>query len=733
MAPAPNPALYSSSIDTSKWKKIQASNLGITRSMISVPSWIVLNTLHKGGFEAYLVGGCVRDLLLRRIPKDFDVITTATLKEIKKKFHRAQIVGKRFPICMVHIKDSVIEVSSFETVAKHDEHKEKASSPLIPNGCDEKDIIRWRNSLNRDFTINSLFFDPIKSKIYDYNNGMSDLKSLKLRTLITPHLSFQEDCARILRGLRIAARLGLSFSKDTESAMQDLASSIEGLDKFRLMLEVNYMLSYGSAESSICLLHRFKLLKILLPFQAEYIKNQRRSGRNVMMLMKLFFNLDKLVSCDRPADPSLWVALLMFHLALVKNPQDALVVSTFGSVLHHGKWKEGVKFAREHTNVEVKFAPEISGFSESKSDEDLAKEVAQFASLVQDSVCALTETSSLIESTSTYPFSKYSGLVFVPKRIAKHAAIFFGLMVDDIESFVNQRRGRSCEINYHLLGKGDPCETRYVLGKIILETMMDGVLGGGTEIANVEKELLQPEANEKILENNQRPMKKDKSRAPSIVDPEAKQGILKKPMMDVVLGEGTKVANGEKEVFQPKANGRDLANNQLPLKEDKKRAPSMVVDLEGKQGILKKQKLVDRNQNLYETFAARKKQEVVTKEEVQTLIKKQQKLSKTEGETNLKQRNMSEKEKSQFRNQEKSMVKKESHKNDKEKRGRKHSEVSKKEIEVVDNGNLREDVAFKWQTLLRKEGGKEEVKEKTEKDEGATVDKKGRLLSSLFK
>ncbi|KAE8685956.1 putative plant ubiquilin [Hibiscus syriacus] len=292
-------------VDTSKWKKIQASKVGISASMISHPSWVVLNILHKGGFEAYLVGGCVRDLLLNRIPKDFDVITTANLKQIRSRFHRAVIIGRRFPICRVQIKGSIIEVSSFETVAKHDEEKEKTLPSLVPNRCDEKDLIRWRNSRNRDFTINSLFFDPFTSNIYDYNDGMSDLKLLKLRTLIPAHVSFQEDCARILRGLRIAARLCLSFSRDIERAMHDLSASIGGLDKFRLMLEINYMLSYGAAVPSICLLQRFNLLNILLPFQAAYI-DQQRSAKNSMMLMKLFFNLDKLVSCDHPADSNLW-------------------------------------------------------------------------------------------------------------------------------------------------------------------------------------------------------------------------------------------------------------------------------------------------------------------------------------------------------------------------------------------------------------------------------------------
>ncbi|WRX08806.1 Poly A polymerase [Theobroma cacao] len=677
MAPAPNPALHP--IDTSKWKKIQASKVGITGSMISLPSWIVLNTLRKEGFEAYLVGGCVRDLLLKRIPKDFDVITTANLKQIKKKFHRAEIVGRRFPICRVHIKGFVIEVSSFETVAKHDEDKAKALSSLIPNGCDEKDLIRWRNSMNRDFTINSLFFDPFTFKIYDYNSGMSDLKSLKLQTIIPAHLSFQEDCgsnfsyaARILRGLRIAARLGLSFSKDTESAMHNISSSIEGLDKFRLMLELNYMLSYGAAESSIYLLQRFNLLNILLPFQFYFLILLSFS-----FWQKLFFNLDKLVSCDHPADSSLWIGLLIFHLALVNNPQDALVVWTFASVLYHGKWKEGVEFSREHTKVGVKFVPEISGFSETKSDEDLAKEVSQFASLVQDSVCALTETSSLFESMSRYSFSPCSGLVFVPKKTARDAAKIFYLMVDDIESFVNGRQRESPGINYHLLGKGDPRETRYVLGKIILETMKDGR-----------------------------------------------------------LGEGTQIANGEKDHLQPKVIEKNLANNQLPLKKDKKRVPSLL-NPEAKQGLPKKQKSVDSNHNISELYAAIKNQ--LAKEELQDLAKKHQKLVEaykfSEQETSLMQGNILEEEKSHLMNQERTVVKEDTHKDDGKKKAKKDMKISNKQRKVVGKYNLSQDTVVNWQKLYGNEGCKEEVKEKTGKHEPKAVKRKGSrtLLSSLFK
>ncbi|KAE8695888.1 Cyclin B2,1 isoform 1 [Hibiscus syriacus] len=220
----------------------------------------------------------------------------------------------------------------------------------------------------------------------------------------------------------------------------------------------------------------------------------------------------------------------MFHLALVNNPQDAFVVWTFASVLYYGNWKLGVEFARELgiSDSEVKFVPEISGFSETKSDEDLAKEVAQLASLVQDSVWTLTKTGNLLESMSRYAFSPCSGLVFIPKSTAKSTAKLFDLIVQDVKSFTKGRRRKSREINYHLLEKGDPCETRYVLVKIILETTKAGPSADAAEIVNDEKDSLQPKLSDEISTNNQSPMKKNKRRAPSLYNSDGKGRMPKK-------------------------------------------------------------------------------------------------------------------------------------------------------------------------------------------------------------
>ncbi|KAJ6928328.1 hypothetical protein NC652_012423 [Populus alba x Populus x berolinensis] len=468
-------------VDRSKWRKVNARYHGITRSMIPDAPWTVLKVLRVGGFEAYLVGGCVRDLLLNRVPKDFDVITTANLQQIKKKFHRALIVGRRFPICIVHVKGSVIEVSSFETNAQQCQEKEKVLLSQMRRSCDEKDFLLWKNSMQRDFTINSLFFDPFMNRIYDYANGMEDVRSLKLQTLIPARLSFQEDCARILRGIRIAGRLGLSISKDTETAICKLQSSVKSLNKDRIKMELNYMLSYGAAESTILLLQRFHLLKIFLPFHAAYLHEQTDevSAQGSTMLMKLLYSLDKMVSSDQPCDCSLWVGLLAFHQALVLNPQDAFVIWAFASILYCGTWQEGVKFARENAKVEGRFVPEISGFSEIKSDEKLAEEVSQLASLVQDAVNAFTDEISLSESLSRYLDPPFDAFVFVSKKIGEHAALLFHMQSCEY-------RRESFKIDYDLLVKGDLYETRFVLGKVILKTLSGGLVQGGKKIIKEE-------------------------------------------------------------------------------------------------------------------------------------------------------------------------------------------------------------------------------------------------------
>ncbi|XP_059284416.1 uncharacterized protein LOC132037810 isoform X3 [Lycium ferocissimum] len=462
-------------IDFSKWKKLDSRNFGISRSMISPSAWVVLKILHYEGFEAYLVGGCVRDLILNRIPKDFDIITNARLPQIKKQFHRCEIVGRRFPICRVHAKGSIVEVSSFDTVAKHAEKEEEHFDSKMPEGCAQKDFILWKNSMQRDFTVNSLFFNPFVNRIYDYADATGDLRSLKLRTLVPAHLSFGEDCARILRGLRLAARLNLSFTKEIEDAMHELSSNILSLSKSRIMMELNYMMSYGAAEPSLSLLHRYNILEILLPFQGAHLAQQasKQLDKSSVMLMKLFSSLDQLVTCDQPSHDSVWVALLAFHLALITHPQHAFVILTFASVLYRANWEEAVKFAKKHSKDAAVYGPEFSDSQGSISDDELATKVAQLAVQVQKSINILADRDSLLEAMSKFPGAPCSGLVFVSNKMGNNVEFMFDSLVKDVTSLKTRRNIYS--IDYSSLGRGHIRETRLFLGKVILDTIVPGV------------------------------------------------------------------------------------------------------------------------------------------------------------------------------------------------------------------------------------------------------------------
>ncbi|KAG0462143.1 hypothetical protein HPP92_020619 [Vanilla planifolia] len=464
--------------DTLAWKVVDSRAFGIEVKSVLHTALMILRTLQKKGFVAYLVGGCVRDLLLKRTPKDFDVITTASLKQIKMCFRRCNVIGSRFPICLVHISGNVIEVSSFNTTARNRNKCEAIILPEMPNNGNVNDFECWKNCMKRDFTINSLFFDPFKCKIYDYVGGIQDLRALKVRTIIPPHSSFKEDCARILRGVRVAARLGLRFSRETIAAIQYHSSSILTLNKPRLMMEMNFIMAYGAAASSIHLLRKFKLLELLLPAHAAYLSSQfsKPSPERSIMLIKLLVNADKLLKADRPCSCTLWLGLLAFHLALVNYPQDARVIWTFASILFHGRWN---KAAKESSSTLIHFVPETLPPSQAKSVEVLLEETSHLISLLQSSVKSLTNSEALQKSLAKYgSILPSQGLVFVSNNAGRRVCELFDVMNDctnphyeeeESSCMVNERK--SSGINYKLLKEGDTCETRYVLGKIIIETM----------------------------------------------------------------------------------------------------------------------------------------------------------------------------------------------------------------------------------------------------------------------
>uniref|UniRef100_A0A0A9D6Z9 Poly A polymerase head domain-containing protein n=1 Tax=Arundo donax TaxID=35708 RepID=A0A0A9D6Z9_ARUDO len=394
------------------------------------------------------------------------------------------IIGRRFPICQIKMLESTIEVSSFGTNDTYMKKSEEVDCLEGANGYNDGGILRW-NSMKRDFTINSLFFNPMNYRIYDYVNGVSDMRKKKVRTVVPAHVSFKEDPARILRGLRIAGRLGFQFSSETSKAIRDLSSSIMTIPKGRLMVEMNYMLSYGAAESTFRLLRKYGLLDILLPFQAAYLSDQMkgRSSDRDLMLMKLFANLDKLLSADRPCHRSLWLALLAFHSALINSPQDAQVVKAFAALLHLGSWERTINFLEQDVGARAPFVPETLRPSGTKLD-NLMEQTSHLASLVESSVQTLTCLDALQQSVARHwEPSQFSGVVFVSKTEGGRLLRIFEGLSSDLTSYDHGRGMHG--IDYRLLKDWNPSEIRFVLGKVILDTMNDRLPCASTEDAGI--------------------------------------------------------------------------------------------------------------------------------------------------------------------------------------------------------------------------------------------------------
>ncbi|XP_055818746.1 uncharacterized protein LOC129887606 isoform X2 [Solanum dulcamara] len=428
--------------DAPKWKKLSSEELGISTSMIAKPTRLVLNGLKKKGFEVYLVGGCVRDLILDRTPKDFDILTSAELKE----------------------------VSSFTTTGR--KFKRNVYNVVRrPPACSEADFIRWKNCLGRDFTINGLMFDPFAKIVYDYLGGLEDIRRAKVRCVIPASSSFIEDCARILRGVRIAGRLRFRFARETAHFIKELASSISRLDKGRILLEMNYMLAYGSAEASLRLLWKFGLLEILLPIQASYLISQgfRRRDRRSNMLLTLFSTLDSLLEPNRPCHSSLWIAVLAFHKALVDRPRDPLVVAAFSIAVHcGGSLSDLLGIVRKISQPHDTRFPELLD-QNIDSDEALLDEMMDLATYVEAALQKMTDEHFVSRALIEYPQAPKSDLVFISWTLSQKVSTIFECVKRGKEKDFRRKRGR--KIDYEALALGKLREVRHIFAMVVFDTV----------------------------------------------------------------------------------------------------------------------------------------------------------------------------------------------------------------------------------------------------------------------
>src|SRR5689334_2005838 len=281
---------------------------GLARESLTPAAAKVCAVLREGGFQAYVVGGAVRDLLLGIAPKDFDVATDARPEEIKPLFRRALIIGRRFRLVHVMIGGETVEVSTFRGADPETAEKDEHGRVLRDNvfGTQEEDARR------RDFSVNALYYDPHTEEVIDFHGGLADLKKRVLRVIGDPETRYREDPVRMLRAVRLGAKLGLTLDADTREPIAEMAPLMERVPPARLFDEMLKLLLSGHASACLRQLREVGLHKGLLPL-LDVILEQPLGERFVTLALA---QTDERVLAERPVSPAFLFAALLWHEVL---------------------------------------------------------------------------------------------------------------------------------------------------------------------------------------------------------------------------------------------------------------------------------------------------------------------------------------------------------------------------------------------------------------------------------
>lgn len=241
----------------------------------------VVSKLRRNDYEAYLVGGCVRDLKLGRIPKDYDLATAAHPRQVKRLFQNGRIIGRRFKLVHVFYGDHIIETATFRREPDREADDGNGSEDLLITEDNEYGTAA-EDARRRDFTINGLFLDPDTTpvggkkksspRIIDFVGGLEDLEAGVLRTIGDPQVRFAEDPVRILRAVKFATRLGFRIEDQTWAAMCELAPDLERSSRPRVLEELLRLFRSGTALGAFRMLRACGALRVLLPTIDDYLE-----------------------------------------------------------------------------------------------------------------------------------------------------------------------------------------------------------------------------------------------------------------------------------------------------------------------------------------------------------------------------------------------------------------------------------------------------------------------------
>ncbi len=280
----------------------------VSRENISRSALKVLYRLNKAGFQAFLVGGCVRDALLGLNPKDFDVATDAHPDEVRALFSNCRLIGRRFRLAHVRFGREIIEVATFRAAADHvddDELQDDEGRILRDNVYGSIDSDIWR----RDLTCNALYYNIADFSIWDYAGGVEDIRNKQVVFIGDPARRLREDPVRMLRAVRFAAKLGFEIENDASKAIHDLAGLLTSVPAARLFDEFVKLFQGGHAVRTFELLWEYRLFDELFPETSAELNDDERFGEFLRLALT---NTDRRVQDDKPVTPMFLLGVLFW-------------------------------------------------------------------------------------------------------------------------------------------------------------------------------------------------------------------------------------------------------------------------------------------------------------------------------------------------------------------------------------------------------------------------------------
>ena len=312
-----------------KEKKIVTPNIivrsehNVSRANISENAVKVLYRLHNAGYQAYLVGGGVRDLLLGHEPKDFDIATDASPEEVKAVFRNCRLIGRRFRLAHVHFGREIIEVATFRGTQEAATPADRAADTGMVTRDNVYGTIE-EDALRRDFTVNALYYNIEDFSVVDYACGLDDLENGVLRLLGEPETRYREDPVRMLRAVRFAAKLGFRIDQACEAPLLELGHLLRSVPAARLFEEILKLFMGGTAVQAFEKLRHYNLFAELFPESDESLAHEEHNFP-ITFVVRGLHNTDVRVREGKPVTPAFLFAVLMWEP--VRRITDSLVES----------------------------------------------------------------------------------------------------------------------------------------------------------------------------------------------------------------------------------------------------------------------------------------------------------------------------------------------------------------------------------------------------------------------